>query len=131
METINRVKIEVCGVKFVISSKKNEAYIGELGKTLDEQTRELMESAHSITFNEALALTAMNFLDAYREAEQNSDHLRSQINAYLEDAGRARIEADEAKREVARLRRELEILKKTQANPPRQAGRTDGQTHEK
>ena len=116
METINRVKIEVCGVKFVISSKKDEQYIKELGDLLNAQTKELMDSAQNITFNEALALTALNFLDAYKEAEKNSDHLRGQINSYLEDAGRARIEADEAKREAARLKRELEILKKSQGS---------------
>lgn len=115
METINRVKIEICGTKFIISSQKEERYVRELGEILNAQTKELMNSAQNITFNEALALTAMNFLDAYKEAEKNSDHLRSQINAYLEDAGRARIEADEARHEVARLKRELELAKKTGA----------------
>lgn len=116
MDTINRVKIEVGGAKFVITSKKEEAYIRELGNSIDQQVHDLMDHAQNITFNEALVLTALSFLDAYREAEKNSDHLRGQINSYLEDAGRARIEADEARREVNRLKRELQILKKGQAN---------------
>ncbi|RPF43118.1 cell division protein ZapA [Hydrogenoanaerobacterium saccharovorans] len=114
MDTINRVRIEIYGAKFIITSKKDEKYIKELGNTIDASVKELMDSAQNLTFNEALALTALNFLDAYKEAEQNSDHLRGQINSYLEDAGRARIEADEAKREIARLKRELEMVKRGQ-----------------
>ncbi|WP_312643923.1 cell division protein ZapA [Hydrogenoanaerobacterium sp.] len=114
MDTINRVKIEIYGAKFIITSKKDERYIKELGNTIDANVKELMESAQNLTFNEALALTALNFLDAYKDAERNSDHLRGQINSYLEDAGRARIEADEAKREIARLKRELEMIKRGQ-----------------
>ena len=113
METINRVKIEVCGTKFIISSTKNEKYVKELGEVINAQTQEMMSGSSSLTFNEALVLTGMSFLDAYKEAEQNSDHLRNQITSYLEDAGRARIEADDARHEVARLKRELELAKKT------------------
>lgn len=112
MDTINRVRIEIYGAKFIITSKKDEKYVREMGAQVDGNVRELMDSAQNITFNEALALTALNYLDAYKEAEQNSDHLRGQINSYLEDAGRARIEADEAKREISRLKRELEITKR-------------------
>lgn len=86
----------------------------ELGVLIDQQVKELTDGPRGVTFNEALMLTALNFLDAYKEAEENSDHMRQQINSYLEDAGRARLELDEAKREVARLKRELEIVKKGQ-----------------
>ena len=112
MDTINRVRIEIYGAKFVITSKKDESYVHEMGLQVDSNVKELMASSQNLTFNEALALTALNYLDAYKDAEQNSDHLRGQINTYLEDAGRARIEADEAKREIARLKRELEIAKR-------------------
>ena len=108
MQTVNRVKIEVCGAKYVIVSTKEEAYVREMGRLLDTQVRELMDSAPGVTFNDALVLAAMNFLDAYKQAEENADHLRSQVSAYLEDAGRARIEADEAQREVRRLQEALQ-----------------------
>lgn len=112
MDTINRVRIEIYGAKFVITSKKDEAYVRDMGAQVDSSVKELLASSQNLTFNEALALTALNYLDAYKESENNSDHLRGQINTYLEDAGRARIEADEAKREIARLKRELEIAKR-------------------
>ena len=37
--------------------------------------------------------------------------MRSQIQNYLDDAASAKVEAEEAKREIARLRRELDQLK--------------------
>ncbi|MBC8546864.1 cell division protein ZapA [Clostridiaceae bacterium NSJ-31] len=117
MDTINRVRIEVNGARFVISSQKDEKYIKELGAQINSDVKELMDSGRNITFNEALTLSALNYLDAYKESERNADHLRGQINAYLEDAGRARIEADEAKREIARLRRELELARRAQGGP--------------
>ncbi|MEG0017193.1 MAG: cell division protein ZapA [Hydrogenoanaerobacterium sp.] len=112
MDTINRVRIEIYGAKFVITSKKDEEYVRNMGAQVDASVKELLASSQNLTFNEALALTALNYLDAYKESEQNSDHLRGQINTYLEDAGRARIEADEAKREIAQLKRELELTRR-------------------
>ena len=45
--------------------------------------------------------------------------MRSQLSDYLEDAARARIELDDAKREMEKMRRQLELLTKVSQSPER------------
>ena len=105
MNPTSRVKIEVCGAKYYIASTEPETYVKELGAQLNAQISDML----SVT--DALILCLLNYMDSYRKAEENTDHMRSQLTGYLEDAAKYRIEADEAKREIERLRRELEKTK--------------------
>ena len=70
----------------------------------------------SLSVTDALILCLLNYMDNYHKAEENTDHMRSQLTGYLEDAAKYRIEADEAKREIERLRRELEQTKQELAD---------------
>ena len=53
----------------------------------------------------------MEYLDELEKSSASADNMRSQIQNYLDDAASAKVEAEEAKREIARLRRELDQLK--------------------
>ncbi|MBP0962977.1 MAG: cell division protein ZapA, partial [Oscillospiraceae bacterium] len=57
---------------------------------------------------DALVLTCFNLLDQNNKAEASADHIRGQLTEYLQDAARARIELEDANREIARLRAELD-----------------------
>ena len=111
MNPTSRVKIEVYGAKYYISSSEPEAYVKELGAQLSAQISDMLAQNHSLSVTDALVLCLLNYMDSYRKAEENTDHMRSQLTGYLEDAAKYRIEADEAKREIERLRRELEKTK--------------------
>lgn len=104
MNPTSRVKIEVCGAKYYISSSEPEAYVKELGAQLSAQISDMLAQNHSLSVTDALVLCLLNYMDSYRKAEENTDHMRSQLTGYLEDAAKYRIEADEAKREIERLR---------------------------
>ena len=109
---MNRVRIEVYGSRYVISTPEDESYVRGLAKSLDEQLRSLLENNSGLTLNDALVLCAINFEDAYKKSEASADHMRGQLTDYLEDAARARIELEESKREIERLTRQLERLEK-------------------
>ena len=59
----------------------------------------------------AAIITALSFCDDAHRASAAADNLRSQIKDYLEDAAKAKLAAEEARREVERLRREIGYLK--------------------
>ena len=46
-----------------------------------------------------------------RKASDSADNLRLQIKDYLEDAAKARLQADEMVRENERLQREIQMLR--------------------
>ena len=78
---------------------------------IDAKIKEIMESNGRISITQAATLTALEYADRYKKAEQTSENLRSQIHSYLEDAARSRTDAEIARRENERLQNEIKLLK--------------------
>lgn len=107
MNSPNRIKISINGVHYTISTTEPEEYVQKLAQELDQQITGVIEKNPNLSFNNAIVLCAINYVDAYKRSEENADRMRSQITEYLEDAAKARIELDESKREIAHLRRQI------------------------
>ena len=107
MEIINRIKLKIGGMPYTISTTEPEEYVRELAAEIDRAVEEVLERSPKLSLNDALVLCAMDYADGRRKSEQSADHIREQLTGYLEDAARARMEADELRAEVTRLRREL------------------------
>lgn len=106
----NRVKVQICGITLHISTGENPDYVREIAALLDEQVSALISGQSRVSLSDALALVAVNYADAYKKSNRTCDHLRGQIAEYLEDAARTRIELDEARREIDRLRRAMAVM---------------------
>lgn len=112
MDNPNRVKVDILGSSYFITTAESGEYIHGLEDTLNEMLGQLMERHTSVSINNALVITCLNLLDSCRKSESAADHLRGQLTDYLEDAARARIELDEVSRELERVKRELALAKK-------------------
>ncbi len=104
----NRVRIEINGSKYTIHTDEEEKYVYTLAAEVNQDIKDLMSRAEGVSLDEALIIAALSYLDSYHKSEQSADHVRTQLTEYLEEAATARIELDEAKREIERLRRFLE-----------------------
>lgn len=111
MSEKNRVKLFIAGSEYVMLSDDNEEYVKALGEDVDEKISELMSRNSRLSPMMASILTALDYCDQYKKALSTADNLRSQIKDYLEDSAKARIEADEARREIERLNREIQALR--------------------
>ena len=112
MANTNRVKVDILGSSYFITTTESEEYIHGLEDSLNEMLGQLLERHTSVSINNALIITCLNLLDSCRKSEETADHLRGQLTDYLEDAARARIELDEVKRELDKANRELALLRK-------------------
>lgn len=112
MENLKKVKIEVSGASYTLSTYEQEGYVQDLAKEMSTDIESLMLHNPSLSMNDALVLCAISYLSEYKKEEANSDHIRSQLKEYLGDTARARMEADEANRRAEKLAKELEELKK-------------------
>ena len=101
------VKICINGVHYNIATTEPETYLQSIAKELDDQVSAIGSKNPNMSFNDIAVLCAINYVDAYRRSEENADRMRSQLSQYLEDAAKARIELDEARQEVERLKKQL------------------------
>ena len=108
MQAVNRVKIEVAGSRYTISTTEEPGYVEELAKELDAQLTKLLGKNASLSINDALILCSLQFLADGRQTEKTADRLRQQFSGYMEEIKRAQ---DQLRGEILQLRLKLQQLK--------------------
>lgn len=112
----HKVRIEVCGSSYVVSTNDSEEYLVSLAERLDRDMNKIMAEAPNASVTAAAVITALAYLDEAEKSAFGADNMRSQIQGYLEDASKARQAAEEARREVNRLLHELNHYQQNKAN---------------
>lgn len=108
---LNKVKFTICGSPYVVSTQDAEDYVMSLAERLDKDIKAMLDSAPHVSIATAAVITAMTYLDDLEKSTSGADNMRAQIRDYLEDAAKAKMATEEARRETERLRRELAALK--------------------
>lgn len=103
-----KVRLEICGTSYVISTNDSENYMLGLAERLDEDMKQVLKEAPNASISSAAIITALGYLDESVKAAHGADNMRTQLQDYLEDAAKARAAAEEARREAEKLRRELQ-----------------------
>lgn len=105
----NKVKLNICGVNYFITTDESVEYTEGLGRKIDERMSEILKGGSFITVTQAAVLTALEYADSLAKSESNTENFRNQIRDYLEDAGKAKTERDYYKRELERLKTEAKF----------------------
>ena len=111
MANKNKVKIEICGSEYFISTNEDELYVIELAAQIESHMKEMMDHNLRISTTMAAVMTALEYADQCAKANDSADNMRRQVKDYLEDAARVRLVSDEARREIDRLNREIQNLR--------------------
>ncbi len=111
LENKNKVNVKIYGTDYTILTEENEEYILELAYELDSDMKKLCQRSTRFTATSAAVLCALEYLDKKNKEEGTSDRMRLQINDYIQDTAKARIELDDAKRKIERLEREIDRLR--------------------
>ncbi len=109
---MTKVRLDICGSYYVVSTNDDEQYLHDIAARLDESLTEFMTANPSASITTAAVLTALGFLDELSKSQTNADNMRAQIKDYLEDAARSKMELEDTKRELNKTRREFENFKK-------------------
>lgn len=107
----NRVKLNICGSECVISSDDSESYVRSIGDEVEKAMEDILGKNDRISITMAAIITALSFCDDAHKSSVGADNLRSQIKDYLEDSSHARMESEESKREIERLKHEMKTLR--------------------
>lgn len=119
---MNKIKIVLSGKEYTIRTDESVAYVKQLAEALDSKIDEFMNQNDQISVTSACMLVSLGLMDDCMKASSDKDNLRKQVIDYLEEATKARTEIMELSREVERLTKENEELRK-------KLGGSDEQTH--
>ena len=108
---MEKIRLLIAGEEYNLSTDDDLDYVAALGEELDKKISTLMSTNTRISVTQAAIVTALEYADAAKKCEITAENLRTQIQEYLEDAARARTDAEILKREIERLNREIASLK--------------------
>lgn len=117
----HKVKLEICGSSYVVSTGDSEEYLLGLAERLDSDMNQVMMEAPNASVTAAAVITALGYLDEAEKSAFGADNMRAQIQDYLEDAAKARMVAEDARREEDQLRRQLEFYEQKASKAPAEA----------
>ncbi len=106
----NKVKVTICGKEYALQTDETPSYVMGLAKRLDKQITDMVNSSDNISVQAAAVFIALSSLDEANKSNQSIDNIRTQIKDYVDDAGRARLERDEAVKEMEFLKTKLACL---------------------
>lgn len=114
----NKMRFNVCGTDYVITTTDTEEYVKSLAEKLDEDMTAVMTDTPSASTATAAVITALDYLDEMKKTEDGAANMRAQIKDYLEDTAKSKLAAEEAhaetetaNKEIERLRREVTYLR--------------------
>ena len=106
-----KAKLTISGADYNITTDENLDYVRALGQDLDARISKTMRENSRVSVTLAAVLAALSYADEAKKAEISAENLRSQIKEYLEDAARAKTNAEVSRREAERLSKELAALR--------------------
>lgn len=105
----NRVRLDICGVKYFICTDESVEHTEELGKMIDKKMSEILKATSFISANQAAVLVSLDLANELSKAQAETENFRNQIKEYLEDAAKAKSERDYYKRELERIKTEAKF----------------------
>ena len=107
----NKVKITICGKEYTLQTDEQPAYVKQLAKRLDTRITELLDANDTLSLSSAAILVGLTLMDDSYKTTSDIDNIRGEIRNYVEEAGKARAEADALRRLLDEREREIESLK--------------------
>lgn len=107
---MNRVKIVVCSREYIIQTEENPSYVYDIAKELEQKINSIITSSTTVSVSSASVMVAMSLLDDLHKITDASSKLRSQVKDYVDAAGKAKMERDEALKEIELLKSKISAL---------------------
>ncbi len=110
MNENNRVTITICGKEYTLQTDESPDYVRQLAARLDRRISDMMETSDIISLSSAAILVGLSLMDDSYKTTSNIDNIRGEIRNYVEEAGKARAEADDLRRQLEEKDREIDLL---------------------
>lgn len=109
----NKVRLTIGGLDYRLTTDEDTAYMKNLGEEVDESISGLLSEHPKLSQVQASVLCALDYADRLHRTERGLDYLKTQIQIYMEDAARAKTEAEMSRREVERMTRDLRTIRRS------------------
>ena len=98
----NKITVTISGTDYTLMSEESPAYMQKVAVLVDEKMTDIM-AAGRVSRMDAAVLAAANLADELLKQQAAAENLRRQLKGYLDEAGKAKAELGECKRQLLKL----------------------------
>ena len=98
----NKITVTISGTDYTLMSEESPSYMQKVAVLVDEKMTNIM-AAGRVSRMDAAVLAAANLADELLKQQAAAENLRRQLKGYLDDAGKAKAELGECKRQLMKL----------------------------
>lgn len=108
----NEITVKIYNREYRLITDETREHTDKLAGGLNRRMAELLKAKPTLSVQDAAALISLECCDELVKARQSIENIRSQIKDYVDDAGNARQQADDAQKELRTLRERVAQLEK-------------------
>lgn len=101
----NKVTVTISGTEYTFMSEESPSYMQKVAALVDEKMNDIMAPGR-VSRMDAAVLTAANLADELLKQQAGAENLRRQLKGYLDDAGKAKAELSECRRQLMKLQQQ-------------------------
>ena len=98
----NRTDVTINGTDYTLISEESPSYMQKVAALVDEKMTDILSSGR-VSRMDAAVLAATNRADELLKQQSAAENLRRQLKGYLDEAGKAKAELSECRRELLKL----------------------------
>ena len=98
----NRTDVTINGTDYTLISEESPSYMQKVAALVDEKMTDILSSGR-VSRMDAAVLAATNLADELLKQQSAAENLRRQLKGYLDEAGKAKSELSECRRELLKL----------------------------
>lgn len=107
----NKMRLTVGGIELVVTTDDDEGYMQSIANEVNHRIKEMTQKNPQIPITTAAVFVALEFCDESKKSKINTGSLQNQAKSYADELACARLETEEARREIERLNKENQTLR--------------------
>ncbi|MBQ5332089.1 MAG: cell division protein ZapA [Oscillospiraceae bacterium] len=112
MNSVNKVKVTICGKEYNLQTDETPEYLISLAKRVDKEINDLVKAKPNFGIQNAAVFVALTSLDEAQKAADSIENIRTQIKTYMSETAKARKEKEKLADKNKALSEKIEALEK-------------------
>ena len=103
----NKIRLTVGGIEYMVVSQEDETFVRKIGDDLNRKLEEIKKQNNCLSTTMVAVLAALDYSEQLAKSREECRQLKQQLQNAMEDAACARLNGEEARREMGRLSDEI------------------------
>ncbi len=107
----NKIRLTIGGIEYMVVSEEEETFVRKIGDDLNQKLEDIKKGNHFLSTTMVAVMAALDYSEQLAKSREECEQLKLQLKNAVEDAACARLNSEEARREIGRLSDEIRKMR--------------------